>query len=49
MPDLYLEVYDRQGEMVYSTRQRTIVDNLPRLITTAIPEHLAQQHGLLAA
>lgn len=47
MPDLYVKVYNHQGVEIYSTRDRTVDDRLPDLITVALPKELADQHHLL--
>ena len=47
MPDLYVKVYNHQGVEIFSTRDRTVDDRLPDLITVALPKELADQHHLL--
>jgi hypothetical protein len=47
MPDLFVNVYNRAGEVIYSNRESATVDRLPDLITLALPRELAEQHGLL--
>lgn len=48
MPDLYVKVYGRLGEVVLSTREQVLIDDLPDVITVAVPKSLAEQHGLIA-
>ena len=47
LPDLYLKVYDAQGQMVLSTRSETLEDKLPKLITVPISQELVEKHGLM--
>jgi hypothetical protein len=47
MPDLYVTVYNQQGEEIYSTRDRTVDDKLPDLIVVALPKELAERHRLV--
>jgi hypothetical protein len=46
MPDLYVRVYNREGEEIYSTRDRTPEDKLPDLIVVSIPKELVDQYRL---
>ena len=48
MPDLYVVIYNRSGEVILSTRSETQENKLPELITVPISEELIQAHGLLA-
>jgi hypothetical protein len=48
MPDLYVNVFDRDGKVIYSTREQAEVDKIPDLLTVALPQALAEQHHLLA-
>ena len=45
LPDLFVIVYDTQGQPVLSTRSEALQDQLPRLLTVPIPRALAEQHG----
>jgi len=44
---LYVIVYNSQGEAVFSTRRQVVADDLPDLITVAVPTNLAQQYDLI--
>ncbi len=47
MPDLFVIVYNQQGEEIYSTRDQTVEDRLPDVIVVGLPEELADRHHLL--
>lgn len=47
LPDLYVIVYNNQGEAVFSTRRQVVADDLPDVITVAVPKSVAQQHALI--
>ncbi len=47
MPDLYVIVYDSLGEQVFSTRRQMVADDLPDVITVAVPQALALKHELI--
>ena len=47
LPDLYVMVYNAQGEVLISTRQHVEDNNLPQLITIGVPEELAKREGLI--
>jgi hypothetical protein len=47
LPDLYVVVYDPDGQVVFSTRAQAQIDKLPRLIQVTIPRELALNKGLI--
>ena len=47
MPDLYIIIYDREGEMVISTRPEALENKLPDLITVPLNDDLVQKHNLI--
>ena len=47
MPDLYIIIYDREGEMVISTRSEALENKLPDLITVPLNDDLVQKHNLI--
>ncbi len=47
LPDLYVIVYNSRGEAVFSTRRQVVADDLPDVITVAVPTGLAQEHDLI--
>jgi len=47
LPELYVMVFNRDGEVILSTREQAIDNHLPKLITVGIPSALAVLHGLL--
>jgi hypothetical protein len=47
LPDLYVMVYNAQGEVLISTRKHVEDNNLPQLITIGVPEELAIREGLI--
>jgi hypothetical protein len=47
LPELYVEVYDSQGERVLSTRNQAERNAVPELIRVPIDRELAVAHGLL--
>jgi hypothetical protein len=48
MPDLYVNVFDKDEKVIYSTREQAEVDKMPDLITVALPQSLAEQHQLFS-
>jgi hypothetical protein len=49
LPDLYVVVSDATGAEVLNQRSKALEDQLPKLITVAIPRALAEQHQLIAS
>ena len=47
LPDLYVVVYDPNGQVVLSTRAQAQMDKLPRLIRVTLSRELALKKGLL--
>lgn len=47
LPDLYVILYNSRGEAVFSTRRQVVADDLPDVITVAVPTSVAQEHGLI--
>ncbi len=47
LPDLYIMVYNADGEVIHSSREEAEENNLPQLITIDIPQDLVERHRLL--
>lgn len=47
LPDLYVIVYNPDGQVVLSTRAQAQIDKLPRVIQISIPRTLALEKKLL--
>lgn len=47
LPDLYVVVYDKAGQVVLSTRSEALENQLPKLITVPVGRELAEKHRLL--
>jgi hypothetical protein len=47
LPDLYVVVYNADGQVIHSNRPQAQIDKLPRLIQVPIPRELAQENGLI--
>ena len=48
LPDLFVVVYDREDQVVMSTREEALQDKLPKLITVPVSKELVDKHGLLS-
>ncbi len=48
LPDLYVHVYDAQGNVVYSTRDVVERDKFPKLLVVPIPRVVVEKHKLSA-
>ncbi len=48
LPDLYVNVYDAQGNVVYSTREVVERDKFPKLLVVPIPRVVIEKHKLSA-
>lgn len=46
LPDLYINVFDAQGSVVYSTREVVERDKFPKLLVVPVPRAILQQHKL---
>ena len=46
LPDLYVNVFDAQGNLVYSTRDVVARDKFPKLLVVPIPRAIVEQHAL---
>ncbi len=46
LPDLYVNVYDAQDRVVYSTREVVERDKFPKLLIVPIPRAVAERHKL---
>jgi len=46
LPDLYVNVHDVQGQVVYSTRDVVERDKFPKLLVVPIPRAVVEQHKL---
>lgn len=46
LPDLYVNVYDAQDKVVYSTRDVVKRDKFPQLLVVPIPRAIVEQHKL---
>jgi hypothetical protein len=38
LPDLYVQIHDAQGNVLHTTRDQTVRDKLPALLTVAVPQ-----------
>lgn len=47
LPELYVEVFDADGNRVLSTRAEAVPNAVPELIRIAIPRDVATRHRLL--
>lgn len=47
LPDLYIMIYNADGEVIHSSREEAEENNLPQLITIGIPQDLVERHRLL--
>lgn len=47
LPDLYVNVFDAQDNVVYSTRDVVERDKFPKLLVVPIPRAIAEKHKLL--
>jgi hypothetical protein len=47
LPDLYVMIYNRSGEIIFSTREQVVENNLPKVILIGMPRELADMHHLL--
>jgi hypothetical protein len=47
MPDLYVKVYNQEGQEIFSTRDQASQDKLPDQIVVALPKALVEQQRLL--
>jgi hypothetical protein len=47
LPDLYVVIYDAQGQRVHSTRPFFMRDALPKRFTITISRALAEENGLI--
>lgn len=48
LPDLYIVIYDAQGNPVYTTRSEYLKHALPRRFEIAVPTAVARAHDLIA-
>jgi hypothetical protein len=46
LPDLYVNVTDESGKVIYSTRDVVEKDKFPQILVVPIPEAILQRHGL---
>ncbi len=46
LPDLYVNVFDAQGSVVYSTRDVVERDKFPQLLVVPVPRAILEQHKL---
>ncbi|MDL1898326.1 hypothetical protein FBQ82_18935 [Anaerolineae bacterium CFX7] len=46
LPDLYVNIYDVQDQVVYSTRDVVERDKFPKLLVVPIPRAVVEQHKL---
>lgn len=46
LPDLYVNVYDAQNNVVYSTRDVVERDKFPKLLVVPIPRAIVEKHNL---
>lgn len=46
LPDLYVNVQDAQGNVIYSTRDVVERDKFPKLLVVPIPRSIVEKHGL---
>lgn len=46
LPDLYVNVYDAQGNVVYSTRDAVERDKFPKLLVVPVPRAIVEKHAL---
>jgi hypothetical protein len=47
LPELYVKVFDTEGNCVISTRADAIRNSVPELIRIPIEREIAEQHGLI--
>ncbi len=48
LPDLYVNVYDAQGNVAYSTRDVVERDKFPKVLVVAVPPALVEQYKLIS-
>jgi hypothetical protein len=47
LPELYVKVFDSDGECVLSTRAEAVANDAPVLIRVPVERELARRHGLI--
>ena len=48
LPDLYVNILNARGAVVYSTRDVVERDRFPKILVVPVPESILKQHNLLA-
>ena len=46
LPDLYVNLYNPQDQVVYSTREVTERDKFPKLLVVPVPRAIVEEHEL---
>lgn len=48
LPDLYVNLLDAQGKVVYSTRDVVERDRFPQILVVPVPEQILKQNNLMS-